>query len=147
MPNFNPNMDQANWIPDTFAKLNNIVMAGLTLAIGIFPFFDTKGLINYFVTFPIPLHAKWMTNLITFYIICSLSSITTLHMFLAFTYGYYMVLFYTVELRLGQNNYKTCKQLRENPANLRNEYRAIQVLHLNFLALSGLVFLFLMRLL
>ncbi len=127
MKDFDPNRNKFNKIHDAMFKTLGLGFVGFAFALCIFTFFDSKGLVNYTVAFSLPLVVECIVHACIIYFTCYLSvSSIIVYLILQF-YGFFMILFYTIELRLGCNKYRSNVSLRQNPENLRKEYRAVQI--------------------
>ncbi len=132
-----PKKDKVFQIHDVLVKLTIFGMVVFALALCIFVCFDSQGFVNFFVVLPLPGIIQYCFLIYNFYMILYLIVSSTLMVILTFSYGYYMILFYVIELKLGRSEYRCCNSLRQNPENLRREYRAVQILHKYFIALFG----------
>lgn len=121
--------------------MTTIVLTLFATALCIFVIFDSQGLVNFFVVLPFPGIFHFFILIYNFYMICYLIIGSAIVIILVFSYGYHMIIFYALELQLGRSKYRCCNLLRDNPENLRHDYRAAQILHKAFLTLFGPYFL------
>lgn len=137
MPDSKPDKCKVNQIYDYLCKFLFIFMTIFFMALMLFIIFDTNGFTNLVVILPVPLVIKLLYLLLTLYLTIVLTVSGTLVLNVSMFYGYYLILFVTTELRVGQTNYKTSHDLRQRPEHLFQTYRAFQILHRNFLNLFG----------
>lgn len=137
MPDFVPDSSKINKIHDSASRLITFVMTIFTFALCIFTVFDQSGIINISALFPLPFMIQLLLLLIILYGICCLTISCTIVLWFILLYGYYVVLFYSNELHLNRDRYRTESRLRKDPKTLRQVYRAFQVLHQNALYLFG----------
>lgn len=147
LPDFQRDTSKVNYFHDLL-QLNNLVsMAGAAGMFSAFYVLDTSGALFVGSLLPSGLFLsplKFILLLMHIYhavVGCAASAVFAI---LMIQYGFYVAMFYTVELRLGlkSEKYRAIQKIRENPQILRETYRAFRVLHTSFLHVVG-VFLFL----
>lgn len=107
---------------------------------------DVDGVTNLAILFPagkIFTPIKCVYILIHLYMLAIVFLACNLMVAYTITYCYYITIFYTIELRLGQKPsiYRTVSKLRDKPENLCLTYRAFQVLNQYLLEFFGPILL------
>lgn len=141
MPRTDPNSSKFSLVLDILILLICIIVISSFLSIIIFCAYDPRAIIflaawipnQHYTYFPVGFLALLFHG---YLIICSGFS-TCISSCLLFIYLYSVTIFYTKELILGHSRYETLTSLRSNPENLRNTFRAFQILHSNVLCFVG----------
>jgi hypothetical protein len=120
----------------SFIFLNNIIAPFLTS--GHYIFFEPQGMMYY----PSLISSTnfWITGAVylsfgaaLLWFLFSLWTTLTFFVFFTLIYSDMVLPIITKELRYGQNEYKSLEKLRNDPQNLVNVYRSVELIHLESL--------------
>ncbi len=135
MPETDPNTSKVSVVLDSLILFTCAIVASLILSITFFCTYDPRAIIFLAAWVPEEHYTYFPTGFLAllfhgYLLICLIFSTCICAAFLV-TYLYSVTLFYTKELILGQNRYKTFEALRSHPEKLRNVFRAFQILNSN----------------
>lgn len=142
MKSFQPNNSSINKIHDAILLSIWLLIFGFTGLCLTFLLLDSSGITSLVVFLPgtLPfIPVKLICILFHMYLAVVVIVACNVLTVYAFTYSFYVTIFYTVELRIGlrASRYRACASLREKFENISHVYRAFQVLNKNALCLTG----------
>lgn len=141
-PDFNPNKNSANLFLEGLILVVTSVYALLFIQLSLFVIADPQSTIHLGKLIPseyfyFPIRFLVTAFHVYLYLVICVNNYATA--FASTSYGFYMTLLFTHELRLGKppHFYHTLEKLRSKPYNLQLTYRSFQVLHHNTMRFIG----------